>query len=284
MASSTRPTLLVARLELGVEVTLVRTGLSSPKFDPSASGVRRAAELLKAAHSGVALTGAGVSAESGIRTFRGEGGLWREYDPVKVSSIDSFLADPAAYWSVSKERGRVALAARPNAGHYALAAMEAAGHLLAVVTQNTDGLHQDSGSRHVIELHGSGRTVRCLECGRLEPRVDVQERLDVELPPRCRSCGGSLLKPTVVLFGEPMPRDAVDEALALARQADVVLVVGSSLVVYPAADIPLIAVRAGARMILVNAEPTPFDDLAEVVIQGRSGEVLPSIASLMSDA
>ncbi len=229
------------------------------------------------------MTGAGVSAESGISTFRGEGGLWTKYDPVKVSSIDSFLADPAAYWSVSRERGRAALAARPNPGHYALAAMEAAGRLVAVVTQNTDGLHQDSGSRRVIELHGSGRTVECLDCGRREPRSEVQQRLDVDMPPRCMSCGGSRLKPTVVLFGEPMPRDAVDAAFELAQRADAMLVVGSSLVVYPAAEVPLVAVQSGARMIVVNAEPTPFDALAEVVIHGRSGEVLPAIAALMAD-
>ena len=243
--------------------------------------VERAAALLAAAHHAVALTGAGVSAESGIPTFRGEGGLWAKYDPVKVSSIDSFLADPASYWRVSKERGAVALSARPNAGHQALAAMEAAGHLVAVVTQNTDGLHQVSGSRRVIELHGSGRTVQCLECGKLEPRAEVQARLEVEMPPRCPNCGGTFLKPTVVLFGEPMPTDAINEAFDLARQADVMLVVGSSLVVYPAADVPLVAIRSGARLIVINAEPTPFDRFASVVIHGRSGEVLPEIARLI---
>jgi NAD-dependent deacetylase len=244
--------------------------------------VERAAELLATAHHAVALTGAGVSAESGIPTFRGEGGLWTQYDPVKVSSIDSFLADPTSYWRVSKERGAVALSARPNAGHQALAAMEAAGRLVAVVTQNTDGLHQASGSRRVIELHGSGRTVQCLECGKLEPRSDVQARLEVEMPPRCPNCGGTFLKPTVVLFGEPMPTDAINEAFDLARQADVMLVVGSSLVVYPAADVPLVAIRSGARLIVINAEPTPFDRFAAVVIHGRSGEVLPEIAHLIS--
>jgi len=243
--------------------------------------VERAAELLAAAQHAIAMTGAGVSAESGIPTFRGEGGLWTKYDPVKVSSIDSFMADPASYWEVSRERGRVALAARPNPGHLALAAMEGIGRLVAVVTQNTDGLHQDAGSRRVIELHGSGRTVQCLDCGRREPRSEVQARLDVEMPPRCRNCESIFLKPTVVLFGEPMPVAAVQEAFALAGQADVVLVVGSSLVVYPAAEVPLVAVRAGARMIVVNAEPTPFDRLAEVVIHGRSGEVLPQIADLI---
>jgi NAD-dependent deacetylase len=243
--------------------------------------VRRAAELLAAARSGLALTGAGVSAESGIPTFRGEGGVWTRYDPVKVASIDAFLEDPVAYWGVSKERGAIALAARPNPGHFALAELEARGLLAAIVTQNTDGLHQDSGCRRVIEVHGSSRTVQCLDCGSREPRAEVQARLDLEMPPRCKVCGGTFLKPTVVLFGEPMPVPAMQEALALARDADVMLVVGSSLVVRPAADIPLVAVRAGARLIVVNAEPTPLDPLAEVVIHGRSGEVLPEIVSLL---
>jgi NAD-dependent deacetylase len=242
---------------------------------------QRAADLLSAARYGLALTGAGVSAESGIATFRGEGGLWTKYDPVKVASIGSFLENPGAYWSVAKERGSVALAARPNPGHYALAALEDAGMLKAIVTQNTDGLHQVSGSRRVIEVHGSGRTVQCLDCGAREPRADVQARLDVELPPRCKVCGGGRLKPTVVLFGEPMPAPAVQEAFELARTTDVMLVVGSSLVVHPAADIPLVAVRSGARLIVINAEPTPIDALAEVVIHGRSGEVLPEVVSLL---
>ena len=243
--------------------------------------IQRAAELLGAARRGLALTGAGVSAESGIPTFRGEGGLWTRYDPVKVASIEYFMADPSAYWSVSKDRGRVALAARPNPGHHALAALEASGHLVAVVTQNTDGLHQDSGSRTVIEVHGSSRTVQCLDCGNREPRTEVQARLEVEMPPRCRLCGGTFLKPTVVLFGEPLPPPAIQQAFALARQADAMLVVGSSLVVYPAADIPLVAVRSGAPLIVINAEPTPFDELAAVVIRGRSGEVLPEILALI---
>ncbi len=245
--------------------------------------VRHAADLLSAARHGLALTGAGVSAESGIPTFRGEGGLWTQYDPIKVASIEYFMADPSAYWKVSKDRGRVALAARPNRGHHALAALETAGHLDAIATQNTDGLHQDSGSRHVIEVHGSGRTVQCLDCGNQEPRSEVQARLEVEMPPRCKLCGGLFLKPTVVLFGEPMPEAAIQEAFTLARQADVMLVVGSSLVVYPAAEIPLIAVRFGAQMIVINAEPTPFDEFADVVIRGKSGEVLPEIVELVAE-
>jgi NAD-dependent deacetylase len=244
--------------------------------------VERAAELLLGASKGVALTGAGVSAESGIPTFRGAGGLWSQYDPVKVASLDNFMRDPSAYWMVARERGPAVLAARPNPGHHALAGLEKAGHLVALVTQNTDGLHQDAGSRRVIELHGSGRTVQCLDCGARERRADVQARLDAEMPPRCRMCGGIFLKPTVVLFGEAMPIPAVEEAFALARAADVMLVVGSSLVVYPAAHVPLAAVEAGATLIVINAEPTPIDRFAEVVIRGRSGEILPQLHELVS--
>jgi NAD-dependent deacetylase len=240
-----------------------------------------AAELIRNARSCVALTGAGISAESGIPTFRGEGGLWKQYDPVKVASIEYFRADPSAYWRVSKSRGAVALAARPNPGHRALAALEASGRLLAVATQNTDGLHQDAGSRNVIELHGSGRTVQCLDCGNREARSDVQARLEIEMPPRCPRCAGQFLKPTVVLFGEPLPLPAIRQAMAMAREADVMLVVGSSLVVYPAADLPLVALRSGAKLIIVNAEPTPFDEQAAVVVQGKSGEVLPEIVDLI---
>ena len=243
--------------------------------------VERAAELLSTVSRGVAFTGAGASAESGIPTFRGAGGLWTKYDPVKVASIDFFMQDPTAYWMVSKERGGIALAARPNPGHMALAALEAAGKLVAIVTQNTDGLHQASGSRRVVEIHGSSRTVQCLDCGTRESRAVVQARLAVQMPPLCKSCGGMFLKPTVVLFGEPMPVAAMHEALALAQGADVMLVVGSSLVVRPAADIPLAAARSGARLIIVNAEQTPLDSLAEVVIHGRAGEVLPTILSLL---
>ena len=237
----------------------------------------RAAELLAGARRGIALTGAGISAESGIPTFRGEGGLWRKYDPIKVASIDTFMADPRAYWEVARERGPAVLAAEPNSGHYALTGLERAGHIVAVVTQNTDGLHQDAGTQRVIELHGSGRTVQCLDCGTREPRADVQSRLGFQMPPRCRICGGGFLKPTVVLFGEALPAGAVEEATALVEDADVMLVVGSSLVVYPAADLPLRAVRSGASLIVVNAEPTPVDGLADVVIHGRAGEVLPEL-------
>jgi NAD-dependent deacetylase len=237
--------------------------------------LERAAELVAAARRGVAFTGAGVSAESGIRTFRGQDGLWRQHDPYRTASIDYFLRDPSHYWQVSAERWPTYRQARPNPGHYALAAMEEAGRLAGVITQNTDGLHREAGTERLVELHGNGSTVRCLDCGATEPRPDVQARLDVEMPPRCRTCHGIHLKPTVVFFGEALPAAAVQEALRLARGCDLMLVVGSSLQVYPAASMPGIAVEAGAPLIIVNDEPTPMDVIADVVLRGRSGEILP---------
>lgn len=255
----------------------------SADIPPPAAELARAAELVAAAQRGVAFTGAGVSAESGIRTFRGQDGLWRQYDPYKVASIEGFRSDPSVYWRVAGEGWRMFREARPNPGHVALAAMEESGHLAGVVTQNTDGLHRDAGTRRLIELHGNGRTVRCLDCGATEPRPDVQARLERELPPRCAVCGGGLIKPDVVFFGEPLPSAAMMEAFRLARQCDLMLVVGSSLQVYPAADVPEAAVERGIPLVIVNDEPTPLDVAATVVVRGRSGEVLPEIQRLSEE-
>jgi NAD-dependent deacetylase len=240
----------------------------------------RAAELVAAARRGVAFTGAGVSAESGIRTFRGQNGLWRQYDPYKVASIEGFRRDPSTYWRVASEGWRMFREAEPNPGHRALAAMEGDGHLAGVVTQNTDGLHRAAGTRTVVELHGNGRTVRCLDCGATEPRADVQARLDRELPPRCPRCGGMHIKPEVIFFGEALPSEATTEAFRLARECDLMLVVGSSLQVHPAAAVPEVAAERGVPLIIVNDEPTPLDVAATVVIRGRAGEVLPEIRRL----
>jgi NAD-dependent deacetylase len=243
-------------------------------------GLAEAARLVGAARRGVAFTGAGVSAESGIRTFRGQDGLWKQYDPVRTSTLSYFLDDPAYYWRVSRERWHTYREARPNPGHFALAELEADGRLAGVVTQNTDGLHREAGSRRLVELHGNGRTVRCLDCGATEPRVEVQARLAAELPPRCRTCGGVHIKPAVVFFGEPLPPGAIGEAVQMATDCDLMLVVGSSLAVRPAADIPLFAVRRGAPLLILNDEPTPLDELAAVVLRGRSGEILPELRHL----
>ena len=239
-----------------------------------------AAALIRSARRGVAFTGAGISQESGIPTYRGAGGIYQTVDPIKVSNITYFRRDPALYWTHARARGALALAARPNPAHVAVVEMERQGHLVAVVTQNTDGLHTDAGSARVIELHGTGRQVECLDCGAREPRSHVQARLEEEFPPRCLECDSIYIKPAAVFFGEPMPGQAVADAFELAQAADLMLVVGSTLQVYPAAEVPLQAAQSGAPLIIVNLEATPFDRLAEIVIRGKAGEVLPQLSRL----
>jgi NAD-dependent deacetylase len=238
------------------------------------------AALLAQARSAIAFTGAGVSAESGIPVYRGEGGLWTKFDPYKVAHIETFLADPSQYWTYSLNHRRTD--AQPNPAHIALAELERAGRLRAVVTQNTDGLHQRAGSSRVIELHGSSHSVVCLDCESRFPRADADRMNREHCPPACPSCGGRYLKPTVVMFGEALPGDALHDAEELAREADLVLIVGSSLQVYPAAAIPRLAHEHGADLCIINAEPTPFDRMATVVIHGKAGETLPAIVQRMS--
>lgn len=243
--------------------------------------LRRAAEILTASRAAVAFTGAGVSAESGIPTYRGQGGLWHRYDPYQVASIERFRDDPTPYWRVALERGPEMRRAEPNPAHRAIAALQGVGSVVAVVTQNTDGLHQRAGSRQVLELHGNAGWVRCLDCGALEPRPQVQARLARELPPRCLLCRRDRLKPTVVFFGEPLPQDVLRRSFELAEDCDAMLCVGSSLVVHPAADIPWRALRHGAPVIVCNDEPTPVDRHADAVLRGRAGELLPELAALV---
>jgi len=243
----------------------------------TAAAVGELAALLAQARAAIAFTGAGISVESGIPHFRGEGGLWTKFDPYKVAHIDTFRQDPAQYWTYSLNHRRTD--AEPNPAHRALVDLERRGHLQAVVTQNTDGLHQKAGSGLVIELHGSSHEVVCLDCERRFPRAEIDRLNREHCPPSCPACGGRFLKPTVVLFGESLPMEALHEAQSLAMTADVVLIVGSSLQVYPAAGIPRLALEHGAELAIVNAEPTPFDDRAAVVIHGKAGEVLPQMLS-----
>ncbi len=241
-------------------------------------------ESLAAAITGadhvVALTGAGVSTASGIPSFRGADGIWgTEFDPADFR-YSRFQADPEGFWAE-----RLELSARmfpddvaPNAAHEALAELERRGQLDALLTQNTDGLHQSAGSGSVLELHGNSRRVTCQDCGTRLDADPVEERAhDGELPPEC-SCGG-VLKPDTVLFGEQLPTDTLKQARQHAHEADVFLAVGSSLTVEPAASLPRVAARTGARLALVNLAETPVTDRADDDIRADVTEALPEIAA-----
>lgn len=239
----------------------------------------RLAGAIDRAESAAALTGAGVSTASGVPTFRGESGIWEtEFDPTDFR-IDRFLSDPAGFWDDRLDLHEAMFPGEiePNAAHEALADLERTGHLEAVITQNTDGLHQDAGSERALELHGNSERVVCLDCGRTRDAEPVRERVrDGELPPRCRECDGPL-KPDVVLFGESLPETTLTEARRHARESDVFLAVGSSLAVEPAASLPRVAGRDGTVAIL-NLDSTPHDAAADVVVQADVTEALPALA------
>jgi len=243
--------------------------------------IAQAARLLSRSRRACALTGAGLSTESGIPDFRSPGGIWSRYDPDEfayprfVSSVDA----RRSYWRWSAEFYPCLLAAHPNAGHVALADLERAGRLCCLVTQNIDDLHRRAGSTRVIELHGNATRVGCLGCGKEWPRAEVQGWLEAGVAePRCDACGG-IVKPRTVSFGQAMPERETEAAFAEARACDVLLVVGSSLVVHPAATLVPVAHESGASVILVNLEETPFDAIASVVIRAKAGEALRRIAA-----
>lgn len=248
-------------------------------MDECMSLAQKAAEVLVNSRHAIAFTGAGISTESGIPDFRGPQGLWRRFDP-SLASIDYLLRDPRGFWDFYIGRFSILEAAKPNEAHYALAKLEELGVIKYVITQNIDNLHQEAGSRNVIELHGNYREVYCMRCGsRFDFRVAVEKYRSGENPPRCPKCGG-VLRPNVVLFGEPV--DNIGRALEIASMSDAVLVVGSSLTVYPAAYVPMVVKERGGRMIIVNLEPTEMDDYADVVMRCKATEALRAILSFVS--
>ncbi|HHY10471.1 MAG TPA: NAD-dependent deacylase [Firmicutes bacterium] len=231
--------------------------------------------MLEEAEHAVVFTGAGISVESGIPTFRGEGGVWEKYDPQRVAGLRGFKKDPRHLWDFLKDllkpKGAPTV---PNAGHYALAALETQGLIRSVITQNIDGLHQDAGSRRVLELHGSLRRLHCLECfwegetGKAIP--DFQETY-----PNCPNCGSNLVKPQIVLFGEALPQEVMKEVEEEACACDLFIVVGSSLEVFPAAALPLMAKRNNAELILINRDPISYYGIFDLSILGTAGNILP---------
>ena len=242
------------------------------------------ADLVQASSRVVAFTGAGISTESGIPDFRSPGGIWTRYDPQDFTFSRYVESADVRTRSWAMRRELLAETPVPNAGHLALARLEESGRGLGVITQNIDGLHQLAGSRRVVEVHGTAREVMCIGpapregtpdgCGFRMPLDWALAEVDAGDPdPRCPHCGG-LVKSATVSFEQVLFPDVVEAAVALAGEADLMLAVGSSLVVYPAAELPLVALRNGARLVIVNDEPTPYDGLADLVVRGRAGEVL----------
>jgi NAD-dependent deacetylase len=240
----------------------------------------RLAELIEARQPCVVLTGAGVSTESGIPDFRSPTGIWAEFDPLEYASLDSFRTDPAKVWSFYAPRFAMLTEAEPNAAHHALAELERRGLVRAIVTQNIDLLHERAGSRDVVEVHGSIRTSSCLSCGASYPLAEVAAQLESRDAPVCHDCG-EVLKPDVVFFGELLPLAAIDRAYALAGEAQLLLVVGSALEVWPVAELPLVTRRTGGTVAIVNRGPTARDEDAELRIDGSAGETLDSVLAAL---
>ena len=236
--------------------------------------------MIRARQPCVVLTGAGVSTESGIPDFRSPTGLWARFDPLEYGSIEAFRADPIKVWSFYKPRVAMLTEAEPNAAHRALAELERLGFVEAVVTQNIDLLHERAGSREIVEVHGSIRSATCPGCGEQEPLERVLELLAEADAPACTSCG-AILKPDVVFFGELLPVEAIERASMLARQARLLLVVGSALEVYPVAGLPEETLAAGGELAIVNRGPTPYDTRATLRIDGSAGEVLAQAAQAL---
>ena len=238
---------------------------------------RQVAGWLRQCRCGVAFTGAGISTESGIPDFRSPGGIWSQSQPVLYND---FLASAEArheYWRQKSHSQRDFAAAAPNDGHRVLAGWEARGWLKALITQNIDGLHQAAGSRNVLELHGTARQIACLGCeARFDPQPLVQQFLETDVVPECPRCGG-LLKHATISFGQPLPADVLQEAVDWSRRCDLFLAMGSSLVVEPAASLPRLADKSGARLVIINRDPTDQDDRADMVLQAGIGQTLLGI-------
>ncbi|MHA1771649.1 MAG: NAD-dependent protein deacylase [Candidatus Thorarchaeota archaeon] len=242
--------------------------------------IQRARNLVSQSHKIAALTGAGISVDSGIPDFRSEGGLWRRYDPFEYATYERFLEDPSKFWTMGRELAEVILKARPNPAHYALAELERQEKLIGVITQNIDNLHQAAGSKRVIELHGNYLRATCMNCGKVYVGEDVHRRVvEGEIPPKCTECGG-VLKSEAILFGEPLPEKAMADAIKVCREADLMLVVGTSLSVYPAAYLPQLAKDSGAKIIIVTLQGANKDGVGDIVLQGRASVILPQIVGI----
>jgi NAD-dependent deacetylase len=241
------------------------------------TSIEQVADWLRGAQQAVVFTGAGISTESGIPDFRSPGGVWARFQPVYYNE---FLASADArfeYWRQKAEAAGDFVRAQPNCGHHAIARWELAGRVAAVITQNIDGLHQDAGSRKVLELHGTARCVACIDCGaRFEPLPLLEQFRTKQAVPPCSACGGRL-KSATISFGQSLPTEVLEESVELAQTSDLFLAIGSSLVVHPAAGLPILARKSGARLVIINRDPTDQDETADVVLHEPIGATLTAI-------
>jgi NAD-dependent deacetylase len=239
--------------------------------------LREIAQKMVAGGKNAALTGAGVSTESGIPDFRSSGGLWEKFDPMEYGTIDAFLRTPEKVWEMIKEMNALLESAGPNPAHTGLARLEELGVLSGIITQNIDNLHQEGGSKNVIEFHGNGRRLVCLKCNARIDSGEARARREEEFPPRCPACR-AILKPDVVFFGEAIPPQASARAMQLAQGTSVLLVAGTSAVVAPASYIPVVARKMGAVIVEINLEHTVLSrGFADYTVIGKAGEVIPAL-------
>ena len=241
--------------------------------------IRRLVELMDHSTCIAVLTGAGVSAESGVPTFRGEGGLWRQFRAEDLATPGAFQRDPKLVWEWYDWRRGLMAKVEPNPGHKVLALWEQLFPEFTLITQNIDGLHAKAGSRKIIELHGNIWKTRCPREGIVGDNAEVPLKT---IPPACPSCG-AMLRPHVVWFGEPLDTADIDQAFAASSRCRLMFVVGTSAVVHPAASLPVIAARAGAKIVEVNPDPTPLTPNADFSFRGKAGEVLPLIDKHLSE-
>ena len=234
-------------------------------------------QKLKAARSVLFFTGAGISAESGIDTFRGKGGLWNKMKPEELASISGFMRNPDLVWEWYQYRRKIVRDTGPNPGHTTIAEFEKYFDDVTVVTQNVDNLHHRAGSTNILEVHGNIERNFCMDCRTL---YGIEDFLDVEEAPKCRKCGG-MIRPDVVWFGEMLPQDIFTEAERKAKQSDICFIVGTSAVVYPAAYIPLSAKEGNSYLVEINIEPTEITNLVDCSLMGKSGEILPELINYL---
>ena len=248
-------------------------------MEPASGVTKRLVERLSKAKELAVLTGAGVSQESGVPTFRGEEGLWKQYRAEELATWRAFESDPRLVWSWYDYRRQLISDAEPNAAHVAISDLERGFPRFSLITQNTDGLHDRAGSEAVVELHGSVWRARCTRelCSSDQTVFDLTENPLEEIPPLCPACG-SLLRPDVVWYGEPLPMDAYERSHQIASSCDAMLVVGTSAVVHPAASLPLVAKHGGAFVVEVNTAFTPISALVDATLIGRAGDIMPEIA------